>query len=188
MPFQFQPLKIPDVILITPQVFQDSRGFFEEVFKQSEFGKFGISELFRQDNHSFSVKDTLRGFHFQNPPYGQGKLVRCVEGKILDVAVDIRLGSPTFSNWVSADLSSNNHRMLWIPEGFAHGFLALEDSHVEYKATNEYSKEAEDGIIWNDTKISVKWPNKDPIVSAKDMKWLSLDEVKCKFKYSGEER
>lgn len=185
MPFQFQSLRIPEVKLITPIVFNDERGFFEETFKGSSFKEAGIDEIFPQDNHSFSVKGTIRGLHFQNPPFAQGKLVRCIEGRIFDVAVDIRLGSPTFSNWVAEELSSSNHRILWIPEGFAHGFFAMEDSHVEYKVTREYAAEAEDGIIWNDSRIAVKWPLSSPIVSLKDSKWGKLREDRCKFTYVG---
>lgn len=187
MTFRFQHLRIPEVVLVVPTVHQDDRGFFEETYKKSDFVEAGLSREFVQDNHSFSVKGTLRGLHFQNPPYAQGKLVRCVQGRILDVVVDIRIGSPTFSEWVSHELSSESHEMLWIPEGFAHGFLALEDSHVEYKVTNEYSRDSESGISWNDKVISIEWPISDPIVSGKDGAWGKLDLSECKFVYKGRE-
>lgn len=185
MPFDFKRLKIHEVILITPKYFKDERGFFEETYKRSEFAKVGIDTEFSQDNHSFSVRGTLRGLHFQNPPNAQGKLVRCLEGKIFDVAVDIRKGSPTMGNWVGEVLSGENHRMLWIPQGFAHGFLALEDSHVEYKATDEYSKESEDGILWNDKSINVGWEIEEPLMSQKDKMWPTLNLESLKFSYMG---
>lgn len=186
MPFRFEPLEIPDVILIESKFFKDERGFFKETYKKSEFVKAGVKQNFVQDNHSFSQKDTLRGLHFQNPPHSQGKLVRCVSGSILDVAVDIRLSSPTFGKWISAELNDKNHLMLWIPEGFAHGFLALEDSHVEYKVTNEYHKESEDGIIWNDPTLNILWNISHPIVSEKDSGWPLLKEDKLRFVYQEE--
>lgn len=183
MPFTFEPLEIPEVILISPKVFNDGRGLFEETYKESEFYESGLDVKFVQDNHSFSQKGILRGLHFQNPPHAQGKLVRCVSGRILDVAVDIRVGSPTLGKWVSAELSSENHKILWIPEGFAHGFLTLEDSHVEYKVTNEYSKESESGIIWNDPKLNIAWNAEQPKISEKDSRWPFFDISKIKFRF-----
>ena len=183
MPFTFEPLSIPDVLLITPKVFSDERGFFEETYKKSEFNRHNLEMSFVQDNHSFSQKHTLRGLHFQNPPHAQGKLVRCIEGRILDIAVDIRAGSPSFGKWVSAELSGENHRMLWIPEGFGHGFLAKVDSHVEYKVTREYSKESEAGIIWNDPKLNISWGIDNPLVSDKDSMWPQLEDENVKFLY-----
>lgn len=184
MPFDFNHLDIPEVILVTPKKFKDERGFFEETYKRTEFINGGIDREFQQDNHSFSVKGTLRGLHFQNPPNAQGKLVRCLKGKILDIAVDIRKGSPTIGKWVGEILSGDNSRMLWIPEGFAHGFLALEDSHVEYKATNEYSKESEDGIIWNDDSFNINWGIENPLISQKDFMWPSFNKSNSKFTYN----
>ena len=184
MPFTFEPLEIPEVFLITPKVFNDERGFFEETYKQSVFRDFGIFDVFVQDNHSFSQKNTLRGLHFQSSPHAQGKLVRCAQGKILDVAVDLRMGSPTFRKWVSVELSGENHRMLWIPEGFAHGFMAIQDSHVEYKVTSEYASNSEDGIIWNDSELNISWGIDKPLVSEKDCKWPIFDESKVYFKYN----
>lgn len=183
MPFTFHRLQIPEVILISHTIFRDERGYFEETYKESDFSRSGIANRFVQDNHSFSSKGTLRGLHFQRPPHAQGKLVRCIHGKILDVAVDIRNDSPTFGKWVAEELSGLNTKILWIPVGFAHGFLAVEDSHVEYKVTREYSKESEDGIIWNDEEIAIDWQFSDPIVSNKDSGWNKLNSKKIPFEY-----
>lgn len=188
MPFTFERLDIPDVVIISAKVFVDERGFFEETYKESAFKTFGIASNFVQDNHSFSQINTLRGLHFQNPPHTQGKLVRCISGRILDVAVDMRVGSPTFSKWVSAELSDENHRMLWIPEGFAHGFLAISDSHVEYKVTNEYHKESEDGIIWNDPHLNISWNIIHPLVSEKDRGWPLFKKDNIIFPYKQGDR
>ena len=148
MPFEFKQLSIPDVILIKPLVFRDDRGFFLEIYKRSEFEKAGIKARFVQDNFSRSQAGVLRGLHYQNPPYAQGKLVRCLSGSIFDVAVDIRKGSPYFGKWLAHELSEENSLMLYIPEGFAHGFLTLSESaDVMYKTTSEYSSDDEGGII-----------------------------------------
>ncbi|HCP09437.1 MAG TPA: dTDP-4-dehydrorhamnose 3,5-epimerase [Thermodesulfobacterium commune] len=156
----FKKLDLPDVLLIVPKIFKDHRGYFMETYKKSDFEKEGLYVDFIQDNHSYSVKGVLRGFHYQKKPKAQGKLVRCVVGKIFDVAVDIRKNSPTFGKWVGVELSEENGYMLWIPEGFAHGFLVLSDyAHVIYKVSGaEYSPEHDAGIIWNDEDIGVKWP------------------------------
>lgn len=184
MGFEFKKLEIPEVILITPKVFPDDRGLFLESYKESEFKANGINLEFKQDNHSQSSKNVLRGLHYQLEPHEQGKLVRVITGKIFDVAVDIRKGSPTFEKWVSAELSYENKNILWIPPGFAHGFLTLEDNtNVLYKATNEYNKDSEAGIIWNDPDIGVKWPIKDPLLSEKDLKHPLLKDAKLNFKY-----
>ena len=184
MPFEFKRLEIPDVILITPKAFGDERGFFMESYKESEFKANGITFDFKQDNHSKSSKNVLRGLHYQLEPYAQGKLVKVVTGRIFDVAVDIRKGSPTFGNWVSAELSEENKQMLWIPPGFAHGFLSLEDNtNVLYKSTNEYNKESEGGILWNDPEIGIKWPVDKPILSEKDKKYTLLKKVDINFNY-----
>ena len=181
---EFKKLDIPEVILVTPKAFKDDRGFFLESYKKSEFKLNGIDVDFRQDNHSKSSKGVLRGLHYQLEPHGQGKLIRVVTGKIFDVAVDIREGSPTFGKWVSAELSEENKQMLWIPSGFAHGFLTLEDNtNVLYKATNEYDKDSEGGIIWNDPDIGIKWPVNEPTLSEKDIKNVSLKEAKLNFRY-----
>lgn len=169
MPFRFERLQIPDVILIEPTVFPDERGFFMETYKYSEFAAFGIKERFVQDNHSRSKKGILRGLHYQRLPKAQGKLVRAVVGEIFDVAVDIRKGSPTYGKWVGEKLSAGNIQMLYIPPGFAHGFCVLsEEAEVIYKVTEEFSPEHDAGIIWNDPEIGIDWPIEYPIVSAKD--------------------
>lgn len=184
MPFRFTRLEIPEVVLIEPAVFPDERGFFMEAYKYSEFAAFGISERFRQDNHSRSRKGVLRGLHYQNPPKAQGKLVRAVAGEIFDVAVDIRKGSPTYGRWVGATLSAENKAMLYIPAGFAHGFCVLsEAAEVLYKTTEEYAPECEAGIIWNDPEIGIRWPVEDPIISPKDARWPPLKEAVNGFTY-----
>ena len=184
MPFKFQRLEVPDVILVEPKVFSDERGFFMETYKYSEFCAFGIKEQFLQDNHSRSVKGVLRGLHYQNPPKAQGKLVRVILGEVFDVAVDIRKGSPTFGKWVGVKLSAENRRMLYIPQGFAHGFCVLSDvAEVVYKVTAEYAPECEAGIIWNDSEIGIEWPIKHPIISSKDAQWPTLREAVNDFNY-----
>jgi dTDP-4-dehydrorhamnose 3,5-epimerase len=169
MPFSFTPLEIKDVILVEPKVYPDDRGYFFESFKASDFRKAGLPADFLQDNFSFSKKNVIRGLHYQKAPREQGKLVSVLKGGIWDVAVDIRKGSPTFLKWVAAELNDCNHRMLYIPPGFAHGFISLtEDVHLLYKCTNEYDPEADTGIRWNDPDIAVSWPVGYPIISAKD--------------------
>lgn len=175
MPFIFEPTDIPDVVLITPKVFEDERGFFLESYKRSEFITAGITEDFVQDNHSFSKKNVIRGLHYQKHPKAQGKLVRAIAGLIFDVAVDIRKDSPTFGKWVGAELSTENRKMLYIPSGFAHGFAVLSDAaEVAYKATSEYSAEHEGGIAWNDPGIGIDWPVRDAVCSVKDSTWKCL--------------
>ena len=184
MPFKFTRLEIPEVILIEPKVFQDERGFFMEVYKTSDFAQFGIKDNFVQDNHSCSARGTLRGLHYQKHPMAQAKLVRCVRGAIFDVAVDIRKGSPIYGKWVGVILSATNKKMLYVPVGFAHGFLALEDeSEVIYKVSNLYSPEHEAGIIWNDPEIDIKWPWDNPILSERDKTWPPLKEADNNFVY-----
>lgn len=151
---------IPDVLIFEPKVFGDERGFFMESFNQKVFEEtIGRKIDFVQDNHSKSSKGVLRGLHYQLEPYAQGKLVRCVAGEVFDVAVDIRKSSATFGKWVGVYLSAENKRQLWIPEGFAHGFLTLSDyAEFLYKATNFYSMENERGIRWDDKQIAIDWP------------------------------
>ena len=178
------PLAIPDVIVIEPKVFEDPRGFFFESFNLNDFTELVGSHIhFVQDNHSKSSKDVLRGLHFQKKPAEQGKLVRVIQGEIFDVAVDIRPDSQTFGQWVSCNLSATNKKQLWIPAGFAHGFLTLSDSaEVLYKATHHYSPEHDCSIIWNDPQIAIKWPHDQPIVSFKDANGLSFKEAKKTIK------
>ncbi|EAA5286858.1 dTDP-4-dehydrorhamnose 3,5-epimerase [Salmonella enterica subsp. houtenae] len=163
--------EIPDVLIFEPKVFSDERGFFMESFNQKVFEEaVGRKIEFVQDNHSKSTKGVLRGLHYQVQPYAQGKLVRCIAGEVFDVAVDIRKDSETFGKWVGVNISSENKRQLWIPEGFAHGFLVLSDSaDFLYKTSNYYSPIHERGIVWNDPTININWPiNIDKILSEKD--------------------
>ena len=163
--------EIPDVLIFEPKVFGDERGFFMESFNQKVFEEVvGRKVEFVQDNHSKSRKGVLRGLHYQLEPYAQGKLVRCVVGEVFDVAVDIRKSSPTFGKWVGVNLSAENKRQLWIPEGFAHGFYVKEEgSEILYKTNNFYSKEHEKCIIWNDALLNIDWQlYKEPLISQKD--------------------
>jgi dTDP-4-dehydrorhamnose 3,5-epimerase len=172
------PLAIPDVLLIEPQVFVDDRGFFFESFNQQRFEKaVGKKINFVQDNHSKSVKGVLRGLHYQIPPKAQSKLVRVLQGEVFDVAVDIRKSSPTFGKWTGEILSSCNKKQIWIPEGFAHGFLTLSDeAEFLYKTTDFYSPEYEQSIVWNDETIGIKWPFDEHILlSSKDMLAKSIE-------------
>jgi dTDP-4-dehydrorhamnose 3,5-epimerase len=184
VPFVFKSLEIVEIILVEPRVFEDNRGFFVETYKVSDFVTSGIKENFVQDNHSRSTRGTIRGLHYQNPPYAQGKLIRVVRGEIFDVAIDIRKGSPTYGKWVNVILSEENKNMIYIPEGFAHGFCVLSEiAEVIYKTTNIYSPEAEAGIIWNDKSLDIGWPVKAPILSEKDKKWPTLKYANIQFYY-----
>jgi dTDP-4-dehydrorhamnose 3,5-epimerase len=163
-------------------IFQDERGCFYESFNQLKFEKFVSGTIFVQDNESCSHKGVIRGLHFQNPPHAQGKLVRVVKGSVLDVAVDIRKNSSTYGQHISVELSALNHEMLWIPPGFAHGFLSLEDDTIFlYKCTNNYNKESEGGLLWNDESININWGIENPIVSEKDMELMSFSNLISKF-------
>lgn len=169
MPFTFESTSIPGVIIVTPRLFGDERGFFMETYKASEFKSNGIDVDFVQDNHSFSSKGVLRGLHFQRGPMAQGKLIRVMQGRVWDVAVDIRPDSPARLQWTGVELSDENNRMVYIPPGFAHGFLVLSDTaHFMYKTTAEYSPEHDGGIRWDDPDIGVEWPVTNPQVSEKD--------------------
>jgi dTDP-4-dehydrorhamnose 3,5-epimerase len=178
---QVTRLAIPDVMLIEPKVFGDARGFFYESFNQQAFKQStGLDVNFVQDNHSRSAKAVLRGLHYQLPPYAQGKLVRVVRGAVFDVAVDIRKSSPTFGKWVGDELSEANSRQLWIPPGFAHGFLVLSESaDFLYKTTDYYAATHERCIAWNDPAIGIEWPDVSGAfnLSAKDQMGASLDHA-----------
>ena len=179
MGFEFIKQEIPEVVLIKPKVFGDNRGFFMETYKKSEFYANGIEIEFNQDNHSKSTAHVLRGLHFQKAPYGQAKIVRCTRGRIYDVAVDIRPESKTFGKYVIVELSEDNKQMLFIPEGFAHGFVVLsEEAELNYKASGEYAPQADCGIIWNDKDINIDWEiDFEPILSEKDTKQKTLKEL-----------
>ncbi|HBE5960615.1 TPA: dTDP-4-dehydrorhamnose 3,5-epimerase, partial [Escherichia coli] len=172
--------EIPDVLILEPKVFGDERGFFMESFNQKVFDEaVGRKVEFVQDNHSKSIKGVLRGLHYQQEPYAQGKLVRCVVGEVFDVAVDIRRDSETFGKWVGVNLSAENKKQLWIPEGFAHGFYVLSDTaEFVYKATNYYNFLSDRGIIWNDKNININWPIVgDILLSEKDMNHRTFTET-----------
>jgi dTDP-4-dehydrorhamnose 3,5-epimerase len=170
MPFVFNKCEIPGLVIVEPRAFADERGFFLESYKKSDFVKNGIDIEFMQDNHSLSSKGVLRGLHYQKPPYTQAKLVRVIKGTAWDVAVDIRKNSPTYKKWIGVELSGENRKMFYIPEGFAHGFVALTDEvHLMYKCSNEYSPSHDAGIIWNDPELAIEWPVDGPLLSDKDL-------------------
>jgi len=173
------PLKIPDVLLIEPRVFEDARGFFFESFREDVFRKETSLDIsFVQDNHSKSYLGALRGLHYQAPPHAQGKLVRVIQGEVLDIAVDIRQSSPTFGQYVAQILSDKNKKQLYIPEGFAHGFLTLSNtSEFLYKTTNFYHSQSERCILWNDATLNIHWPeNLNIQLSPKDISGQALNE------------
>ena len=177
-------MDIPEVILVEAQAFPDERGFFMESFKESIFETNGINTRFVQDNYSHSIKGVLRGLHYQKDPKAQAKLVMVIRGEIFDVAVDIRKGSPTYGKWIGETLSDKIHRMLYVPEGFAHGFCALSNgTDVLYKVNQEYSAENDRGILWNDPEVGVKWPVDKPIVSKKDLEQPVLNNADNNFVY-----
>lgn len=179
MPFEFKKLEIEDVILVTPKVHEDSRGFFLESYKKSEFFENDIKTEFVQDNHSKSQKGVLRGLHYQTKPKTQAKLVRCAKGKIFDVAVDLRKNSKTLGKWVKVELSEENKRMLFIPEGFAHGFVVLSDeAELIYKTDEEYSAQHDKGLLWCDKELNIDWGiSFEPILSEKDKLQPKLSEI-----------
>lgn len=185
MDFRFEPLAIPDVVLIEAQAAADDRGFFSERFKRSAFEAHGVPGVFVQENHSYSGPRVLRGLHFQNPPKAAGKLVGVIRGEILDVAVDIRRGSPTYGQAVTEILSEKNRRMLWVPRGFAHGFCVTgEEADVIYNVDEEFAPELDRGILWNDPAIGIEWPIEHPVLSPKDAQLPPLSEVDNRFTYS----
>lgn len=185
----FERLDLIEVIKIKPQIFSDNRGEFMECFKQAQFNKaVGFNVNFIQDNQSLSLQRyTVRGLHFQSPPYSQGKLVKCVRGKIIDVAVDARKGSPNYGKWVSAMLSDKNHEQLWIPEGFLHGFATLEpNTIVQYKCTDYYTASADGNVFWNDKSLKIDWgftPAK-AILSRKDIIAPQFEDFDSPFRYN----
>ena len=177
------------VKLICPRRFGDDRGWFRETFNSEKYRALGVTVTFVQDNHSLSrPKGVLRGLHFQTPPRGQDKLVRCVKGRIWDVAVDVRRGSPTYGQWVGAELTAENGRQLFVPVGFAHGFVTLEpDSEVEYKVSDLYAPDCDGGLIWNDPTIGIDWPLDGgvPVLSDKDTRLPTLAAFDSPFPYDG---
>lgn len=184
---EFTTLSIPEVKLITPRRFGDHRGFFEETYNCDQFSSAGIDTVFVQDNHSVSSEiGTVRGLHFQAPPKAQAKLVRCGRGRLFDVAVDIRKGSPTFGRWVGEELSFENGRMLLVPAGFAHGFMTLEpDTEIVYKCSDTYAPETEGAVHWSDPEIGIEWPltSTETKLSEKDAAALRLSEQESPFTF-----
>jgi len=178
---------LPELIVIEPKVFQDSRGWFFESYSVRNVKPYSIDVEFVQDNHSFSdKKGVIRGLHYQAPPFDQSKLVRCTRGSVLDVAVDIRYGSPNFAKWFGIVLSAENKKQLFIPKGFAHGFLTLEDDcEVQYKVDNFYSSEHDRGIRYNDMDIGIEWGIDSPLLSDKDSKAPYLKECESVFVWKG---
>ena len=184
MNFLFEPQSLPEVILIKPEKRGDERGFFMETYRQSIYRKHGIKDVFVQDNAARSRKDVLRGLHYQKFPNPQAKLVSVVKGSILDVAVDIRKGSPNYGQWLSAILSEENRHQLYIPIGFAHGYLALSDNvELSYKVSAEYVPELDRGFLWNDPNIAIDWQIKRPILSQKDQSQPLLKDSDNNFTY-----
>lgn len=173
---------LESLLVIEPEIFQDERGSFFETWNQFSFQENRLNIKFLQDNQSLSHKGVLRGLHFQNPPFEQGKLVRVIKGAVLDVAVDIRKNSNTYGEYFSIELTGENNKMFWIPPGFAHGFLTLEDNTIfVYKCTNIYNTESERCIIWNDQDLNIDWRNSSPIVSQKDQEGIRFLDLKSKF-------
>jgi dTDP-4-dehydrorhamnose 3,5-epimerase len=174
--------KLKGVRVIKPRVFEDARGYFLESYNRNVFAEAGLNMDFVQDNQSLSQKGVLRGLHFQNQPYAQGKLVRVITGAVLDVAVDIRKNSPTYGQWFGLELTEKNKWMMYIPEGFAHGFATLEDNTVfSYKCTNFYNKASEDCILWNDPDLAINWHLKDPLLSEKDLQGKKMKDFVSLF-------
>ena len=173
---------IEGLLIIKPKVFEDNRGYFFESWNKEVFESKGIKNEFLQDNQSLSHSGVLRGLHFQNPPYEQGKLVRVIKGSVMDVAVDIRKNSPTYGEHMTVYLSGDNKKMFWIPPGFAHGFVTLEDNTIfSYKCTNIYNKESEGTLMWNDEDLKIDWHTNTPIVSDKDEVGIKFKKLKTKF-------
>ncbi len=178
------PTTIPEIKIIEPRVFSDERGFFCETYNLRECAAHGINDVFVQDNHSRSIRGTLRGLHYQVNP-GQVKLVRVVVGAVWDVAVDIRHGSPTFGQWVGVELSAENMRQLYIPVGFAHGFCVISDvAEFLYKVTTFYSPADERGIAWNDPDLAIQWPTNEPLLSPRDRAHPRLRDIAHEFVYA----
>jgi dTDP-4-dehydrorhamnose 3,5-epimerase len=177
-------VQIKGLIVVQPDVFYDARGYFFESYNKEKFQQIGIADEFVQDNQSLSAKGILRGLHFQNPPFAQGKLLSVIKGSVLDVAVDIRKASPTYGKYFSIILSGENKTMFWVPAGFAHGFLSLEDDTIfSYKCTQTYNKESEGCIRWNDPDINIDWGVNQPLISGKDQNAPLFAELNSKFSF-----
>ena len=173
---------IENLLVLEPKVFEDERGYFFESFNKKKLEDIGIKESFVQDNQSLSNKNVLRGLHFQAPPFAQGKLVRVIKGSVLDIAVDIRKESATYGKYFSVILSEQNKKMFWIPPGFAHGFLTLEDQTIfSYKCSGDYNPSSEGSLLWNDPQLNIEWNIDEPIVSAKDQEAQAFTSFKSPF-------
>ncbi len=180
--FQFQKLSLPGLVLVETRRFEDPRGFFRMTWQESPFRQAGIPQRFVQSNLSHSVKGTLRGLHFQKPPAAQGKLLAVLAGEVYDVAVDLRKGSPTFGKWAAETLSANNGRMLWVPEGFAHGFCVTSpEATVLYQVTGEYAPDLDRGLRWDDPALAIPWPVERPLLSDKDARLPLLKDADNPF-------
>ena len=178
MSFRFEPLAIPDVVLVRPTRHEDQRGYFEETYRRSAFAEAGIVADFVQDNFARSRRNVLRGLHYQLPPAAQAKLVGVAAGRVFDVAVDLRAGSATFGRWVGTVLSDTNQHQLWIPPGYAHGYVVLSEvADFEYKCTDYYDPKSEAGVVWNDPQLGIEWPISEPTLSAKDRLLPRLAEL-----------
>jgi dTDP-4-dehydrorhamnose 3,5-epimerase len=185
MPFSFTPTEFLEVIIVEPKAFPDERGFFMEIYKQSDFAAHGITDAFIQGNFSRSSRDTLRGLHYQKEPKAQGKLVYTMAGEVFDVVVDIRKGSPMFGKWLGISLSSTNRKILYVPRGFAHGFCVVsEEADVMYMTTVEYAPDYEAGVRWNDPDLGINWPISEPKLSTRDKNWPWLKNADNNFRYS----
>jgi len=179
---QVKPTEIPGLLIVQPNVFEDHRGYFFESYNKKALASQGIDAEFVQDNQSLSQKGVLRGLHFQLPPHTQGKLVSVIRGAVLDVAVDLRKSSQTYGKHVAIELNEKNKTMLWVPEGFAHGFVTLEDNTIfSYKCTDFYHRESERSILWNDPVIGIDWGVQDPLLSEKDMAGIRFKDFRSPF-------
>jgi dTDP-4-dehydrorhamnose 3,5-epimerase len=184
MGFRKVETSIPDLWVIEPDVFGDHRGYFKETYNEAAFKALGLEVRFLQDNLSFSRRGILRGLHFQRDPFAQGKLVSVVEGEVLDVAVDIRLGSPTYGKHIAVLLSGENHKMFYVPPGFAHGFQVLSETcYFSYKCTQVYDRASEGGLMWNDPSLGIEWPDNNPTVSEKDRYYPDFESFQSPFLY-----
>lgn len=185
MPFKKLEFNIPGLCVLEPAVYHDERGYFKETYNRDNFLANGLDLDFPQDNLSFSTKGILRGLHLQKDPFAQGKLVSCLKGTVQDVAVDLRLGSPTYGQYESVILSSDNHKIFYVPPGFAHGFLVLsEDAIFHYKCTKMYSRECEMGLAWDDSDLGIKWEMNSPLVSPKDQENTTFKDFNSPFKFT----
>lgn len=182
MAFKKFETEIEGAVILEPDVFGDARGFFKESYNREQFAALGLNWDFVQDNVSYSTKGILRGLHFQAPPYQQGKLVSVMQGEVVDVAVDIRKSSPTYGQHLAVRLSGDNHRMFYVPPGFAHGFQVLSDScYFCYKCTGSYNRAAEGGLMWNDPDLGIDWPITDPLISDKDKEYRPFSSFESPF-------